>query len=225
VRLAQRVGAAVVAALLLASACSDGRDRATGGGVDDRLLRAAALGTAEQVVEALDQGAALEARDARRRTALLLAAAEDHVDVAKILVERGADVNAVDDQQDTPFLVTGVTGSVEMLDVLLAGRPDTRRTNRFGGVALIPAAERGHAPYVAAVLEKTDIDVDHVNDLGWTALLEAVLLGRGGPLHQQVIRTLLAHGADRSIADRDGVTALQHAEARGQAEVAALLRT
>lgn len=223
-RRAERVTALVVASLLLAAGCSAGaRQPAGAGGVDGRLLRAAATGNVEQVAAALDRGAAIDARDARQRTPLLLAASQDHVSVATILVERGADVNAVDDQQDTPFLVTGVTGSVEMLDALLPGRPDTRLKNRYGGVAVIPAAERGHAPYVRAVLEKTDIDVNHVNNLGWTALLEAVLLGDGGEPHQQVVRELLAHGADRSIADRDGVTAREHALAKGQAEVAALL--
>lgn len=69
----------------------------------------------------------------------------------------------------------------------------------------------------------TGIDVDHVNRLGWTALLEAVLLGDGGPNHQEVVRLLLDAGADRSVADGDGVTALEHAEARGQDAIAEIL--
>jgi ankyrin repeat protein len=190
---------------------------------DTRLLSAAADGSVVAVEAALADGADLETRDDRERTALLLAVTGDHVDVAQVLVARGADVNAVDDQRDTPFLVTGVTGSVDMLDALLPGRPDTALTNRYGGVSVIPASERGHAEYVAAVLQRTDIDVNHVNDLGWTALLEAVILGDGGRRHQEVVRILLANGADPAIADRDGVTALQHARDRGFAELVALL--
>lgn len=190
---------------------------------DTRLLSAAGDGSVVAAEAALADGADLEARDDRDRTALLLAVTGDHVDVARLLVARGADVNAVDDQRDTPFLVTGVTGSVEMLDALLPGRPDTALTNRYGGVSVIPASERGHAEYVEAVLERTDIDVNHVNDLGWTALLEAVILGDGGRRHQEVVRILLANGADPAIADRDGVTALQHARDRGFTELVALL--
>ena len=190
---------------------------------DSRLLSAADDGSPVAVEAALADGADLEARDDRERTALLLAVTGDHVEVARLLVERGADVNAVDDQRDTPFLVTGVTGSVDMLDALLPGGPDTRLTNRYGGVSVIPASERGHAAYVEAVLERTDIDVNHVNDLGWTALLEAVILGDGGERHQEVVRILLANGADRTIADRDGVSALQHARDRGFTELVALL--
>ncbi len=70
---------------------------------------------------------------------------------------------------------------------------------------------------------RTGIDINHVNDLGWTALLEAVILGSGGKDHQEIVRILLAHGADASIADRSGVTALQHARSKGQTEIARLL--
>jgi ankyrin repeat protein len=94
--------------------------------------------------------------------------------------------------------------------------------NRFGGVSVIPAAERGHVDYVRRVV-RTGIDVDHVNDLGWTALLEAVILGDGGPRHQEVVRILLEAGADPGIADKDGVTALEHAERRDYEVIARLL--
>jgi ankyrin repeat protein len=119
--------------------------------------------------------------------------------------------------------VTGVTGSVAMLEALLPGRPDTSIRNRFGGSAVIPASERGHVEYVRAVLARTDVDVNHVNDLGWTALLEAVILGNGGRAHQEVVEILLDNGADPAIADADGVTALEHARRRGHAEIVALL--
>ena len=96
-------------------------------------------------------------------------------------------------------------------------------TNRFGGIALIPASERGHVEVVRYLLDETDVDVDHVNNLGWTALLEAVILGNGGPEHQAIVRLLLDAGADPELADKDGVTPLAHARARGQAEIAAIL--
>src|SRR4249920_590104 len=103
------------------------------------LLGAAAVGDADRVAGALRSGADIEARDDHERTALLLAASYDHVDVARVLIANGADPDALDDRHDTPWLVTGVTGSVEMLEVLLPANPDLTIRNRFGGVSVIPA--------------------------------------------------------------------------------------
>ncbi|MCQ4214390.1 ankyrin repeat domain-containing protein [Streptomyces longispororuber] len=188
------------------------------------LLDAAATGDAEAVRAALTAGADPEARDAHRRTPLLLAALHDHVAAAQVLVGAGADPNAQDDRSDSAWLVTGVTGSVAMMRALLPAHPDLKVTNRFGGISVIPAAERGHVDYVRAVLRETDIDVDHVNRLGWTALLEAVILGDGGRAHQEIVELLITAGADPGLPDADGVTALEHAERRGFQEIAGLLR-
>jgi ankyrin repeat protein len=190
---------------------------------DAALLRAARDGDADAAAVALRAGADIEARDERRRTALLLAATHDRVAVAQVLVAMGADPDALDDRHDTPWLVTGVTGSVAMLETLLPANPDLGVRNRYGGVSVIPASERGHVDYVRRVV-RTGIDVDHVNDLGWTAMLEAVILGDGGADHQEIVRILLRAGADPSIGDRDGVTPLEHAERRGFTEIARILR-
>ncbi|MEU2245195.1 MULTISPECIES: ankyrin repeat domain-containing protein [unclassified Streptomyces] len=190
---------------------------------DRRLLAAARRGDAGEVRAALDAGARVEARDEELRSPLLLAALGNHVEAAHVLVAAGADPNAQDRRHDSAWLVTGVTGSVTMMRALLPAGPDTALRNRFGGVSLIPASERGHVAYVRAVLRETDVDVDHVNDLGWTALLEAVILGDGGRPHQEVVELLLAAGADPELADADGVTPLRHARRRGFDAIAALL--
>ncbi|HET7688852.1 MAG TPA: ankyrin repeat domain-containing protein, partial [Nocardioidaceae bacterium] len=190
---------------------------------DSRLLAAAETGDADTVAVALRAGGDLEVRDAHRRTPLLLASAADRVEAARVLVALGADPDALDDRHDTPWLVTGVTGSVAMAEVLLPHDPDLTIRNRYGGISIIPASERGHVDYVRHVV-RTDIDVNHVNDLGWTALLEAVILGDGSAPYQEIVRILLAAGADPSIGDHDGVTALRHAEAKSQKQVARILR-
>lgn len=189
---------------------------------DAALLKAATEGDATAAALAIRAGADLETRDGKDRTPLLLAATEDRVAVARLLVALGADPDALDDRHDTPWLVTGVTGSVAMLEALLPADPDLTEVNRFGGTSVIPASERGHVDYVRRVVQ-TDIDLDHVNDLGWTALLEAVILGDGGRRHQQIVEILLDAGADASIADKDGVTPLQHARRNGHTELVKLL--
>ncbi|MFD7127078.1 MULTISPECIES: ankyrin repeat domain-containing protein [Streptomyces] len=191
--------------------------------LDHDLLTAARTGDTEGVRTAIEGGARVDVRDDELRTPLLLLLAV-HVEAARLLVAAGADPDAQDRREESPWLATGVTGSVAMLRVLLPAGPDLTLRNRFGGVSLIPASERGHVAYVREVLRVTDIDVDHVNRLGWTALLEAVILGEGGLAHQQVVELLLAAGATRDLPDGDGVTPLAHAERRGFAELAALLR-
>ncbi|HEY1176356.1 MAG TPA: ankyrin repeat domain-containing protein [Phytomonospora sp.] len=190
---------------------------------DKDLLTAAGDGDLNAVTAAIADGADLETRDSRERTPLLLAATHDHVDVATALVAAGADADALDDRHDTPWLVTGVTGSVRMMRALLPAEPDMTIRNRYGGISLIPACERGHADYVREVL-KTGIKVDHVNDLGWTGLLEAIVYGDGGRPYQEIVELLIDAGADENLADSTGVTPLAHARERGQDTVAALLR-
>ncbi|MGP3690129.1 ankyrin repeat domain-containing protein [Streptomyces sp. IBSNAI002] len=191
---------------------------------DRALLAAVWDDDADAVRAAIDAGADIETRDEHRRTPLLIAAIGDHVAAAGALVAAGADPDAQDDREDSPWLVTGVTGSVRMMRTLLPAGPDLTLRNRFGGIALIPAAERGHVAYVRALLRETDIDVDHVNRLGWTALLEAVILGDGGRAHQEIVELLVTGGATPHLPDGDGVTALEHAERRGFTRIAGLLR-
>lgn len=191
---------------------------------DLALVEAIEKADADAAAIALRQGADLERRDPRGRTPLLQAVTRDRVDVIRLLVSLGADTNAVDDRQDTPWLVTGVTGSVPALEALLPGKPDLTIRNRFGGVSVIPASERGHVDYVRRVV-KTGINVNHVNDLGWTALLEAVILGDGSQRYQETVRILVDAGADPNVADGDGVMPLQHARARGQTEIARILES
>ena len=190
---------------------------------DHRLLSAARAGRTDDVALLLASGADLETRDSRERTALLLAVTRNHLGAARGLIAAGADPDALDDRHDTPWLVTGVTGSVQMAAALLRADPDLTIRNRYGGVSHIPASERGHDDYVAYVLGTTDIAVNHVNDLGWTALLEAVILGEGTDRWQNIVRSLLDHGADVSIADRNGVTALEHARRHGFVTIARML--
>lgn len=187
------------------------------------LIQAASRGDVAGVRALLARGASPDARREDGRTALTAAALGDHVAVARLLVDAGADPDPQDRERNNALLVTGETGSVAMLREVLRAGPDLTRTNRFGGTALIPAADRGHAEYVREIL-KTGIDVNHVNNLGWTALLEAVLLGDGGPRHTEIVRLLLTAGADPRIADRDGVTPLEHARKRGYAPMVRLLQ-
>lgn len=187
------------------------------------LIEAVQAGNTGRALELISGGAPFEARDADNRTALMLATRANLVEVAAALIKAGADVNAKDNIHDSPFLYAGAEGRNDILKLILAtGKANLRDTNRYGGTALIPAAHHGH-PETVRLLLNTAIDVDHVNNLGWTALLEAVILGDGGLVYQEIVKLLLAGGADAGIADRDGVTPLAHTKSRGFAEISRLI--
>ncbi|KQZ16897.1 hypothetical protein ASD50_09720 [Mesorhizobium sp. Root552] len=173
-----------------------------------------------RIREIISAGAELEARDPQGRTALLLATHANAVEIAKALIAAGADVNAKDAIKDTPFLYAGAEGRTEILEAILAtGKANLKDTNRYGGTALIPASHHGH-PDAVRILLGTDIDIDHVNNLGWTALIEAVILGDGGPVYQEIVGLLVDAGAG-NIPDREGVSPLDHARRNGFSELAA----
>lgn len=192
---------------------------------DQALLTAASRDNAAGVRAALAEGADLNARDNHGQTALLFAVQRNDLALALDLIKRGADLNAVAMNHDTPWLLAGALGRTEMLAAMLdTGKVDYTKRNRYGGNALIPACERGHVDTVRLLLERSKIDVNHVNNLGWTGLLEAVILSDGGSRHIEIVRLLLAAGADPNIADKDGVSPLQHARERRYDAIAALIR-
>ncbi len=191
--------------------------------MDDQLLAAAETGDASGIMAALDGGANVNARDASGRTALLVATVARKTDAVRQLLEAEADVDIQDYQLDNPFLYAGAEGLLDIVRLMNEAGADPAITNRYGGTALIPASERGHVEVVRYLLEQTDVDIDHVNRLGWTALLESIVLANGDAAHQEIVRLLIEHGADLDIADKDGVRPLAHAQARGQTEIAAAL--
>lgn len=190
--------------------------------LERQLFAAVRANDAAGVRDALARGADPEARGTGGRTPLVEATKANAVAAAAALIDAGADVNAKDAMQDSAFLYAGAEGLNEILVATLAHGADVNSTNRFGGTALIPASEHGHVETVRTLL-RAGVPVNHVNDPGWTALLEAIVYGDGSARYVDVVTQLLDAGADRSIHDARGLTALQNAQNRGQHDIVALL--
>ena len=172
-----------------------------------------------------DDGPGAGVSDAGKIDRQLLAAAyRNDVAAARRLVEAGADVNAKDETEQSVYLIatSEVTDDPRLLELALDAGADVNAKDSYNGTGLIRAAERGHARIIRRLLQ-TDIEVDHVNRLGWTALLEAVILGEGGRAHIRTVRLLVDGGADASIPDENGTTALEHARRRGFVEIERIL--
>jgi ankyrin repeat protein len=187
------------------------------------LFAAASQGRASDVEDLLKAGADLEARDGNGRTPLLVAAYRRDAAVVKALLEQGANPNVLDNQSYDAVTIAAVGNDIPTLKVMLAGGGSARAiTSPYGGTALIASAHAGHAE-VVDVLLAARAPVDHVNNLGWTALIEAIVLGDGSARYQKIVASLIAAGADLNLADRNGVKPLALARQKGFAEIAALL--
>ena len=186
------------------------------------LHAAASKGDADQVRQLVAQGAKVEARDLAGRTPLHIAAFKSHEDIVKALAKAGTDMNAFENDAYDVITIASVANDVEMLRLVLSlGGNAGNITSPYEGTALIAAAHLGHFEIVGTLI-KAGAPLNHINNLGWTALIEAVVLGDGGSRHVKTALALIKAGADITISDRQGVTPFTHAKQRGFEDIAAL---
>lgn len=177
----------------------------------------------QKVESNLKAGANVNMTDNSGRNLLLIATKNNHLEMAKLLVNYKADVNQQADNLDSPFLLAGAMGHNDLLRLFLSHGARFDVFNRYQGTALIPACERGHVETVKLLANTKGFPIDHVNRLGWTALMEAVVLGDGSEKYQQIIRILKEAGSKMDIPDKDGITPIQHARKRGFDEIVKII--
>ncbi|MEF9872828.1 MAG: ankyrin repeat domain-containing protein [Glutamicibacter sp.] len=178
-----------------------------------QLFAAVNRGKLKDVKSALKDGADLDAQDEAGRTALMRAVINKNPAIAKTLFEAGSDPDKKDDFYESPFLRASANGQVETLTAV----------NRMGGTALTVASENGRVQAVRQLL-RTDIPVDQVNDLGWTALHETIVLGQGTANAITIARLLIINGADPHLEDHSGSDAFKLARERQQSQMLTMLQ-
>lgn len=166
---------------------------------------------------------ALESRDASGRTPLHVATFARQARTVRQLLAAGADHSALEQGRYDAVTIAAVADDEETLRTLLAGGASARLvTSRYDGTALIAAAHQGHDGVVRQLIA-AGAPLDHVNNLHWTAMIEAIVLGDGGARHQATLKALLDAGASPQLADRSGTTPLQLARARGYTAMVQML--
>lgn len=187
------------------------------------LLGAVEASDLESVIALLKDNPSLEVKNKDGETPLMKAVYNQDNEIAIALINAGADVNAQDKMLNSPFLYAGAEGNLEIVKEALKHGANFGVYNRYGGSALIPAAEKGHLEVVKLLVNTPNFPKDHINNLGWTALLEAVILSDGGTVHVNIIKALIAGGCNVNIADKNGVTSLAHAKKLGYKEMIKVL--
>jgi uncharacterized protein len=188
------------------------------------LHAAAAKGDAAEIERLIAAGEKPNIQDSHSRTPLHVAAFGSHHAAARALLRLGADPNALDAQRYDIITIAAVRNDLEMLKLAIAGGTNPRAiTSPYDGTALIAAAHLGHAEIVRELIA-AKAPLDHVNNLGWTALMESIVLGNGGKNHTATLEALVKAGANVNIADRGGITPLGHARTRGYAEMVKILQ-
>lgn len=187
------------------------------------LFEAVDSGNITLVTTILKDKPFLEQKHEKGRTALMHAVYKKNNKIAALLINAGANVNTQDDIKNSPFLYAGAEGNLELVKLALNHGANFNIFNRYGGTALIPAAEKGHLEVVKLLVNTAGFPKDHINNLGWTALLEAVLLSDGGAVHVAIVAALIDGGCNVNIKDRNGITALEHAKKLRYVEMVKLL--
>ncbi|MCX2868885.1 ankyrin repeat domain-containing protein [Kluyvera cryocrescens] len=190
--------------------------------IADYLL-AAQQGELTKLKSCLRQVVDINACNRQGQTAITLASLNKKYDCVAALIDAGADINKQDQTCLNPFLISCLNNDLTLLRLILPARPDLNCLTRFGGVGLTPACEKGHLDIVKELLIRTQINVNHTNFVGWTPLLEAIVLNDGGEIQQTIVALLLEHGASPHMTDKYGKTPLELAREKGFEEIAQLL--
>lgn len=215
---------ATCAALMVAPAVQAQIPPSAGEIAQYRGLHAAAQrGDVAVIQKAIADKADLNVRDPYGRTPLHVATYAKQREAIKLLAKAGADLGLLEHDRYDAVTIAAVADDEDTLRLLLAlGASAKLTTSRYDGTALIAAAHLGHDGVVRQLIA-AGAPLDHVNNLHWTAAIEAVVLGDGGPRHQATLRALIEAGANLQLADRHGSTPLMLAKQRGYKEMVKML--
>ncbi len=188
------------------------------------ILAAASKGDNIEINALIVKGENPNVRDNYGRTPLHVAVFRAHHGAIRALAAAGADLNALENDRYDIITIAAVQNDVPTLKLALKlGASAKNITSPYDGTALIAAAHLGHVEVVKILIE-AGAPLDHINTAGWTALIESIVLGDGGPRHTNTLKALVDAGANVNIADRNGQTPYALAHSRGFKKMMSILK-
>lgn len=179
-------------------------------GCTPALQKAARKGDADRVRKLLDAGADVNLRNANKGclqyTPLHWAAYYGHLEIAEILISRGADLDAEDSAYSTPLYLAAEEGYPKVVEFLISK----------GAKVNVKSSRSGYTPLHRAAWGPVAMR----KHLGGRTVSEAEL----NENYLEIVGMLLEKGAKVDILDNDGKTPLDQAIKGGTKEIVVLLR-
>jgi len=182
------------------------------------LMVAAGVGDLGLLKSLLAAGADVNRRNRGAGTALMFAAQYGEMACAERLIAAGADVNLIGAKGFTALMIAVLKGRQSIVDLLLVTGADPNLVDMYGWTPLQRAVATQRLDLVRQLLAHSEVNVDHRNSDGVTALHLAAASGR-----LESVQALTQRGADPRLRDGRGNTALSLAVDAGHTAVATAL--
>lgn len=225
--------------------------RQEGTKVSDRIsnfLAAAESGDTAKVAESLNQGIEINVTDEHGQTALMLAADEGHVDTVKLLLQHRALSDLQNRLGGAALMLASFNGHLEVVTELLKAGADVNAKSKNGYTALMEDTVKHNETAVQIINllldQKADINAQDID--GYTVLMRTVAfppippgprskrakdqkeyekLRRGAETQLMIVKTLMMRGADLTLRDQRGMTALEIARMCHQTRISEFLKS
>ena len=146
------------------------------------------------------------------------AARYGYMEIAEYLLDNDIDINAKNYEGNTPLFFAAWEGRLDMIKYLISKGADINAKNELDWNALMQACVQGHFK-VAKFLVDQGLSINQIGkEKGATPLILAAWNGS-----YEVVKLLLYAGADKSIKDKDGKTAKDHAKEQYHDKIVELL--
>jgi ankyrin repeat protein len=152
---------------------------------------------------------------------------DPYAQIIGLLLDKGADLNARDDDQSTPLSTAAGYGRLSTVEILLARGADMEARDNYGNTALLDAAcDCAEATMpdtydVVKLLLEQGANINATTNTGNTPLMIA---SGGGVVKTQIVKLLIEKGANLQLKNNKGDTALSIASQSGVPEVVTLLK-